>query len=92
MLFLLSLTINILIITVQFIVQSTRQEFYIGFGFPFQFFYFNEHHGLRGSNIRNFIYDELLTTVFAMILLLVNKKFNRNYFNKNRPNEIIDSE
>lgn len=87
-----SIAINLVVITTQIIVQSANQEFYISIGFPFHFFYFNEPHGLHGSNILHFIYDGLLTLVLATIVFLIFMRISRRNINKNRSRDVLDSE
>lgn len=87
-----SIAINLVVITTQIIVQSANQEFYISIGFPFHFFYFNEPHGLHGSNILHFIYDGILTIVLAIIVFVIYKRMSGRNINKNRSRDVLDSE
>lgn len=88
----ISITINLLVIAIQIIVQSANQEFYISIGFPFHFFYFNEPHGFHGSNIPHFLYDGLITLVLAIIGILIYKRISIKKSVINRSRDVLDSE
>lgn len=91
-LIILSIILNLLVILTQIFVQSANQEFYISIGFPFHFFYFNEPHGLHGSNILHFLYDALITILLVSIVIVIYKRIGGKNSKKNRSSELLDSE
>ena len=88
----ISFAFNLFIIVTQIIVQRANHEFYISIGFPFHFFYFNDLHGLHGSNILYFLYDGVISIVTVSIGLIIFRRIYRKNFNKNRSNEVLDSD
>ena len=91
-LIIISIAFNLLLIVIQIIVQSAKQEFYISIGFPFHFFYFNDQHGLHGSNILHFLYDGVISILTVSIGLIIFKRIYRKNFDENRSNEVLDSD
>lgn len=88
----LSVTTNLIIIVTQIVVQKANQEFYISIGFPFHFFYFNEPHGLHGSNLLHLIYDGLITIVLVSTGYLIYKRTKGKNLNKNGSSNLLDTE
>lgn len=89
----LSITINLMIIASQIIVQRSQNVDYIRIGYPYDFYYFTESfefHG--GSNIIHFVYDGLLTIVFVSVILIFHKWLVGKFVAKNSSTEVLDSE
>ena len=86
------MTTNLLVIAAQIIVQTVNQELFNNIGFPFQFFYYNEPHGLHGLNILHLLYDGLITIVLVTLGILIYKKIYGKKSNTIRSREVLDSE
>lgn len=84
--FFLTISLNLLIISFQIIVQFVQQAFYISIGFPLHFFYFNVPLGLRGSNMIYFLIDGAITICLVIVGINLVKRINKRNSGKTNAN------
>jgi hypothetical protein len=89
----LSITINLVIIATQIIVQRAQNVYFIRIGYPYDFYYFTESLEFHGvSDMLHFIYDGLLTIVVGTIILIFYKWLVGKFDSKNSSTDVLDSE
>ena len=88
---LITLLINVVFITIQYIDQSTHMgdDLFIRLGFPYRFYFFQPDFELHGSNMRHFIYDSVIWFGFSFLVVLIVSYLRKGPKNNNGK-EVID--
>ena len=89
---LITLLINVVFMTIQYIYQSAHMgdDLFIRLGFPYRFYSFQPDFELHGSNMRHFIYDSVIWFGFSFLVVLIVSYLRKGQKNNNGK-EVIDS-